>query len=149
MEEERREKLKMTEDEANTFVYTLEVINAALMFGWNIKIFRNDQNLAYLKEILEDNDIPPDTFFDIKEFSMVNNVQSAYEWAKAVQEKVFNEYYLEDNDRDNFLNNLKTLDIAYSEWRNPKEVFSEDELKIFSSQCNEYVQMAFSNLSSS
>lgn len=149
MEIENGEKLRMTEAESNTFIYTLEVISVALKYGWGIKIFRYDPQLNYLRDVLEDNDISPNVFFDLGEFCKENNVKSTYEWARAVQKKVFEEYSVEDIDRESFLKNLETIDAAYEYEKNPQDVLTKDELENFYLQCKEYIHIAYSTQFSS
>lgn len=145
IEGEEKEKLRLTEQEANTFAYSLEIVNAALMFGWDIKIFKDDPRLLHLAEILQDNEISPDVFFNLREFSEKKGIRNAYEWAREVQKNVFDKYDLgSEENRDNFINRLNILDSVYEHGDNPKKVLGGEELDSFSSQCEEYIHKALS-----
>ena len=145
MEKNDQEKTEMNRMQLDTFVYTLEIVKVALRYGWNIKIFRYDSNLVYLRDVLEDNGISPDAFFNLREFCQQNNIKSSYEWARAVHNKVFEDYDILIDSNDSFLANLDSLDTSYISGMDPSEVFTSEELVAFDLQCDEYIELALSN----
>lgn len=149
MENDEKERFEMNEEEVNVFVYTLEIVKVALIYGWDIKIFRYDPRLIYLREVLNDNGISPNIFLDLNEFCRQNNVKSSYEWARAVHKKVFGRYDIKDFHDGKFFRNLETLDIAYNDRTNPFDVFTGGELIEFDLQCAELIDLTFSTKFSS
>lgn len=145
MEKDEEKKIEMNSIQLDTFVYTIEIVKVALRYGWNIKIFRYDHNLVYLMDVLEDNGISPNAFFNLREFCKQNNIKSSYEWARAVHKKVFEDYDILIDSNDSFLKNLDSLDTAYTNEMDPSDVFTSEELVAFDLQCDKYIELALSN----
>lgn len=135
MEGEKVDTKLMTRGEREAFVYSLDVIRVALQNGWRIKIFQRDNNLAYLRSILLDIDIPLDEFFNFNQFVEEKKPKSAYEWAREVQRKAFDTYMINGQENDWFPEALMELDKAYNEDIEPWERLTKEQLVDVNTRC--------------
>jgi len=144
MEGERVDTKLMSAEKREAFVYSLDVIRVALQNGWSIKIFQRDPNLKYLKSILLDIEINPDSFFDFNQFVEEKRPKCAYEWAREVQKEAICKYDL--NGRSQHLSSeaLELLDKAYYEDVEPWKVLSNEQLVNLNVGCKELTDYIYS-----
>jgi len=135
MEGEKVDTKLMSAGKREAFVYSLDVVKVALEYGWSIKIFQRDINLEYLKSILLDIEINPDSFFDFNQFIEEKKPKCAYEWAREVQRKVFDTYMIINSQDDGLSEALEELDSAYKEDVDPWNRLTKEQLVDVNERC--------------